>query len=85
MEETTNDHSLHFIDEAASAINHALAHGAALCKCHELPMTEALPIAETILEHAAELAGAQLQGELVEAAGKASADPLLSRFLGGVQ
>jgi hypothetical protein len=44
-----------------------------------------LAIAETVLEHAAELATAQLQDELVEAAGKASSDPLLGRFLGGMQ
>lgn len=85
MEETTTDHQILYIDQAASAINHALAHGSALCKVHDLPMTEALAIAETILEHAAELATAQLQDELVEAAGKASSDPLLGRFLGGMQ
>jgi hypothetical protein len=85
MTDTPTDPHVPFIDQAAGLLDHSLAHAAALCQRHGLPMSDAWPIAETLNELAAELAAGQAHEELVEAAGKASTDPLLGRFLGGMQ
>lgn len=83
MDEQTSNTAAEYVGRAAEIVDAALGLSVQMAKAHGLPMSDVWPIAEALLEHGAEMAAAEIQGELVEAATKATQDPLLGRFLSG--